>query len=67
MLDEIPRARTMRRYMGQNLMHHVELVVARKHLLALLPPGLAILLLDDLGVVFENVRQAAGVRTSFQR
>jgi hypothetical protein len=43
---------------GQNLMDHVALVEARKHLLALLPPGLGILLLHDLGIVFENVRQA---------
>jgi hypothetical protein len=57
-LDEIPRARTLGRDMGQNPVHPVALVEARKHLLALLPPGLGILLLDDLRVVFEDVRQA---------
>ena len=58
-LDEIPRAGTVGRDVRQNLMHHVALVVARKHLLALLPPGLGILLLHDLGIVLEDVGETA--------
>ena len=43
---------------GQELPHHVELVVAREDLHALLPAGLGVLLLHDLGVVLEDVGQA---------
>ena len=57
-LNEIARARAMGRDVGQDRVDHIALVEARKHLLALLPPGLGMLLLDDLGVVFEDIREA---------
>ena len=68
MLNQVPLARAVRAGIGQQLAHDVELVIAREDLLALLLAGLRVLLLDDLGVVLEDVGQAARVSGSrFQR
>ena len=58
MLDQIPLASTVRPGIGQKLAHHVNLVVAREYLALLLPP-LVVLLLHDLCIVLDDVRQAA--------
>ena len=55
-LDQIPLADAARLGIGQELVHHVELVVTGKYLLLLLPP-LVVLLLHDLGVVLDDVRE----------
>ena len=55
-LDQIPFADAAGLGIGQELAHHVELVVAGKDLLLLLPP-LVVLLLHDLGVVLDDVRE----------
>src|SRR5512147_1178859 len=44
-------------YIGQGLPHQVELVVARPYLFALFLAGTRVFLLDDLGIVFEDVGQ----------
>ena len=56
-LDQVALARAVSAHIGQRLPHHAELVVARPHLLALLPAGARVLLLDDLRVVLEDVGQ----------
>ena len=57
-LDQVALARTVLPGVGQELSHHVELVVAREDLhCASSSPGLLVLLLDDLGVVLEDVGQ----------
>ena len=56
-LHQIALASTIRAHIGQRLPHHTELVVAGKHLAALLLARLRILSLDDLGVIFEDVGQ----------
>ena len=59
-LDQIAPAGAVRGCRGQQLAHHVELVVAGPDLR---PPLLArplILGFDDLGVVLQDVRQAGG-------
>ena len=57
-LDQVALPGAVRRRVGQQLAHHVELVVAREDLRLLLLAGLLVLLLDDLGVVLEDVGQA---------
>ena len=57
-LDQVAPARAVLGRVGQELAHHVELVVAREDLVALLLAGLLVLALDDLGVVLEDVGQA---------
>ena len=56
-LDQVALARAVLPGVGQELAHHVELVVAREDLRPLLLAGLLVLLLDDLGVVLEDVGQ----------
>ena len=57
-LDEVAPARPVRRRVGEQPPHHVELVVARPHLRAPLPAGLLVLRVDDLRVVLQDVRHA---------
>ena len=57
-LDEVPPAGTVFGRVGQQLAHHVELVVARPDLLPALPAGAPVLLDDDPGVVLQDVGQA---------
>ena len=57
-LDQVAPARAVLPRVGQQLAHHVELVVARQDLHRLLLAGLRVLGLDDLGVVLEDVGQA---------
>ena len=57
-LDQVAPARAVLPRVGQELAHHVELVVARPDLHRLLLAGLLVLRLDDLGVVLEDVGQA---------
>ncbi len=57
-LDQVALPGAVRRGVGEQLPHHVELVVAREDLDALLLAGLLVLRLDDLGVVLEDVGQA---------
>jgi len=45
---------------GQKLSHHAELMVARENLSQLFPPGFGGFDLNDLSVVFQNVRQTGG-------
>ena len=59
-LDQIAPARAVRGRGGQQLAHHVELVVAGPDLRPPLLARLLILGLDDLGVVLQDVRQAGG-------
>ena len=55
-LDQIPLAGAACLGVGQEFLHHVELVVAGEDLLALLLP-LVVLFLHDLGVVLDDVRE----------
>ena len=57
-LDEVAPARPVRRGVGQQPAHHVELVVTGPNLRPLLPACLLVLHLDYLGVVLKEVRQA---------
>ncbi len=57
-LDEVTLARALLPHIGQELPHHVELVVTRENLHLLLLPGLRVLLLHDLRVVLQNLGQA---------
>ena len=50
----------MRGGVGEQLAHDVELMVTRENLVPLLLAGLVVLLLDDLGVVLQDVRQPSG-------
>ena len=59
------RRRALR--VGEQLAHDVELVVAREDLLRRLLAGLRVLLLDDLGVVLEDVGQALAASGSASR
>jgi hypothetical protein len=65
MLNEIPAARPVRADMCQQLSHDVELMIAREQLLAFDPPGLGVFLGDDLGVIFDDVREAEGCQHLF--
>ncbi len=58
MLDEIAPPHAPLLNVGQQLPYHVELVVARKDLLALLLAGPLVLFLDDLGIVLQDVGQS---------
>ncbi len=57
-LDEIPLSRATLRHVCQQLVHHVELVIARENLNLFLFSRLRVLLFDNLGVVLDNVRDA---------
>ena len=57
MLDEIPLPGPVSARTGQELPHHIELVVARPDLHLLLLARLLILDLDDLGVALQDVGQ----------
>ena len=56
-LDQVAPADTVRRGVGQQPAHHVELVVAGPDLRPPLPAGLLVPRLHDLRVVLQNVRQ----------
>jgi hypothetical protein len=58
MLDEITLPSAFITHVGQKLPHHVQLMVARENLHLLLLSGLRVLLLHDLRVVLQNIREA---------
>ena len=58
MLDQVALACAVRDHIGQELPHHVKLMVAREDLLALLLAGLRIHFLDDLRVILKDIGQA---------
>ena len=67
-LDQVALARAVRGRVGQELPHHVELVVAREDLLALLPAGLLVLRPRRSGRSSRGCRSSPrGVRIRFQR
>jgi len=57
-LDEVPLAGAALSSVDEQLADDIELVVARKDLVALHPAGLRVLPPDDLGVILEDVGQA---------
>ena len=57
-LDQVAPARPVRRGVGQQPAHHVELLVARPNLCPLFLAGLLVLHLHHLGVVLQDVGQA---------
>ena len=57
-LDEVALARAVLLHISQDLSHHIELMVARKNLHLLLLARFRVLLLHDLRVVLQNLRQA---------
>ena len=57
-LDEVAFSRTIFRGIGEQVPHHVELVISGPDLGFLPAAGLVILRLDHLGVVLQDVRQA---------
>ena len=57
-LDQVAPSRPVRRGIGQQPAHDVELVVAGPDLRALLPAGLLVLRLHHLGVVLQDVGEA---------
>ena len=59
-LDQVAPAGAVGLHIGQGLPHHAELVVARPDLAALPLAGARVLLLHDLGVVLQDVRQPGG-------
>ncbi len=58
-LDQVAPPGAVLGRIGQQPPHHVELVVAGKDLIPLLLARLFVLLLDDLGIVLQDVGQAA--------
>ncbi len=60
MLDQIAAPGPLLGGIGQQTPHDIELVVTREDLFALLLARLLVLLLDDLGVILKDVRQAVG-------
>lgn len=58
MLDQVSVPGAVRPCIGQQAADNVELMVSRKDLVAFDPAGLAVLAVDDLGVVFDDVREA---------
>ena len=56
-LDQVALAGAAVSSVGKQSAHHIKLVVARPDLDFLLPPGLLVLGLHDLGVVLEDVGQ----------
>ena len=57
-LDQVAAARPVRGGVGQQPAHDVELLVAGPDLRPLLPAGLLVLRLHNLGVVFQDVGKA---------
>ena len=64
MLNQVTLAHSVLFGMGQKLTNDVKLVIPRKNLVSFFLAGLRILPLNDLGVVFEDVRQASSRQDS---
>jgi hypothetical protein len=58
MLDEHPSPRAVRLGVGQQFADHIELMEARKELIALFLVVFRVFAFDDLGVVLNDIRQA---------
>src|SRR5216683_6236126 len=65
MLNEVASPSSIRGGIGEQVAYHIELVVAGKDLLAPDLAGLSVLLLDDLGVVLQDVGQALRSKNFF--
>src|SRR5439155_17866237 len=57
-LDEVALASIFREDVGEQLAHDIELMIAGEYLGQLLFPGFRILVFNDLGVIFDDVRDA---------
>ncbi len=65
MLNEVALACAVFFYIVQQLMHHLELVIARNNLPALFLAGFGIFFLHDLGIVFQNIGEAGRCEQAF--